>query len=145
MISRSDLKLLTGRLMTSRYQTWRPGDGVPVRTTVGAPKFWNHGPMPEANSVKPFGVFGRSDLSDDEACRTYWQRLDWKKARLISELTEIAQQHEGKKLVLLCFEDVYAGEICHRRWFADWFEERFGIEVPELPAPLPKGVQGRLL
>lgn len=34
--------------------------------------------------------------------------------------------------VLLCFEDVTKGELCHRRVFADWWEDKTGIEVSEL-------------
>jgi len=42
--------------------------------------------------------------------------------------------------VVLCFEDVHAVQVCHARWFADWFEEHCGVKVAELDAT----VTGRL-
>lgn len=36
---------------------------------------------------------------------------------------------ENGKVALLCFEK--AGDFCHRRLVAKWFEKKLGIEVPE--------------
>lgn len=40
-------------------------------------------------------------------------------------------------LVLLCYENVHRGEVCHRRMAAEWIEQRSGLVVPEVePAQL---------
>jgi uncharacterized protein YeaO (DUF488 family) len=39
---------------------------------------------------------------------------------------------EEKPLVLLCW--CAPGEFCHRRIWADWYLEKTGQEIPELPA-----------
>ncbi|MNE84045.1 hypothetical protein D3C80_1809130 [compost metagenome] len=38
----------------------------------------------------------------------------------------------GENAVLLCWENVFKGEFCHRRIVAEWFERELGIIVPEL-------------
>ena len=38
-------------------------------------------------------------------------------------------------VVLLCFEDVWAGQQCHRRLLAEHWQERTGHLVPELEPP----------
>jgi hypothetical protein len=129
-----ELELLANApLLTGRYQSWKPGDGVPVRSTVGYPKFWRHGPLLHAIGITPYGVFGKG-LDHDTARAAYRQRLDLHAGAILSDLAEIARTHRGQPVVVLCFEDVHAGQICHRRWFAEWFEERYGIAVDELPA-----------
>jgi hypothetical protein len=130
-----DLELLAeNRLVTGRYKTFRPSDGVPIRTTVGAPKYWKGGPLIQLREITPYGVFGEV-LDHAAAEEAYRQRLDRYAEIIVAGLSEVARQHPGQALCLLCFEDVHAGQVCHRRWFADWFEERYGIEVPELGAP----------
>jgi hypothetical protein len=62
----------------------------------------------------------------------YRLRLDDHADAIVSELTDLARQHDGQTLVPLCFENVHAGQHCHRRVFAKWFEGRYGIDVPEL-------------
>ena len=44
----------------------------------------------------------------------------------------ISDRHGGRRLVILCFEDVLAGHFCHRRVWAGWWHERTGQSVPEL-------------
>jgi hypothetical protein len=58
-----------------------------------------------------------------------------------------AETEEPRELLLLVTSDgveidvqpvltslgfVHAGEVCHRRWFDGWFEDRYGIVVPEV-------------
>jgi hypothetical protein len=129
-----DLELIaTAPLVTGRYQSWKPGDGVPIRSTVGYPKFWRHGPLLDATGITPYGVFGKG-LDNDTARAAYRERLDRHAGANLAGLGDIARRHRGQPLVVLCFEDVHAGQVCHRRWFAEWFEERYGIAVAELPA-----------
>jgi hypothetical protein len=127
-----DLALIAAApLVTTRYQSFRPGDGVPIRSTVGEPKFWRHGPLVFVRQLAPWGLLSRS-MSDADAQRIYVERLDRDANTIVAALAEIARQHPDRPLVVLCFEDVHAGQVCHRRWFADWFRDRYGTDVSEL-------------
>lgn len=45
---------------------------------------------------------------------------------------------EGKDVVLCCYEDVRKpGEWCHRLVFAEWWYEKTGQKIEELPDPSP--------
>jgi hypothetical protein len=95
-------------------------------------------PGPGAGAiVDPVWNFGR-DLDADEARELYRQRLDRHAESVISNLARLARQHPDQALCVLCFEDVLAGQPCHRRWFAEWFEERYRITVAELSADQPR-------
>ena len=123
-------------LRTGRYQTWKPEHGTPVRTTVGAPKFWR-GALVAVPQLAPFGIFGQR-MSEDDFRRRYLARLDRYGGEIMTALTAIARSRPGTQLVLLCFDDIeQAGVFCHRTWAAEWMQERHGIEVPELPGHLP--------
>ena len=127
----SDLAVVrSATLATGRYQTWRPEDGVPIRTTVGAPKFWRGPDLVDGRVMAPYGLLS-DDLTTDEARRRYRQRLDEQADGVAAALATIATEHPGQPLVLLCYENVQAGEQCHRRWLAGWLADRYGIEVPE--------------
>jgi hypothetical protein len=105
---------------------------VPIRSTVGYPQFWRHGPLWHVTGITPYGVFGKV-LDDDTARAAYRNRLDDHAEVILASLAEVARRHPGQPVVVLCFEDVHTGQDCHRRWFAEWFEERYGIAVAELP------------
>jgi hypothetical protein len=117
--------------MTGRFQTFEPAMGVPVRSTVGVPRFWKHGEMDHARDATPYGIFG-SALDDEAAWLAYLERLDRRSGQLVGFLADVARRHPGQPVVVLCFEDVHAGQVCHRRWMAEWFVERFGLTVPEV-------------
>ena len=52
---------------------------------------------------------------------------------VLRELEQISQEHDGRGLVLLCFEDIrLPGKWCHRRLFAEWWERQTAEPVPEL-------------
>lgn len=130
-----DLEVLAdARLATSRYQWWRPTHGVPIRATVGYPRFWRR-TNPRLISVPQLAPHGLMDLGGNAFRAAYRQRLDDQAEEVIRVLADIVRQHPGEQLCIMCFEDVFAGEQCHRRDFADWAAERFGLEVPELPRP----------
>ena len=121
-------------IATSRYQGHSAilASGLaPVRVTVGAPRFRLGFDLAGAcTMLAPYGAFGR-DLDDEEFAAVYRQRLDRFGVDAIrSELKTLAGDAPG--VVLLCFEDVHAGQSCHRRVFAQWWQERTGEEVPEL-------------
>jgi hypothetical protein len=62
------------------------------------------------------------------------RRLDTHAETIVEHLAAIGRRHPGEQLVVLCFENVDAGADCHRRWLAEWLEERYGVVVPELEA-----------
>lgn len=117
--------------------------GVPVRVTVGRSR--QHPGIPEALSLAPWGLHGSrkwADATDEEAAAHYWRGLDGRQPRVWRELTDLALEYPGQRLVLLCFERLSdVGPMgCHRRWAAEWFGTVAGLEVPELTP-----VQGVLL
>jgi hypothetical protein len=128
---------------TASYRTWRPGDGVPIRTTVGECRWWRGPELEHVRAVTPYGVFGK-ELHPLDARVEYQHRLEERLAKIVVALADVARRHRGERLVLLCFEDVWAGEECHRRWLAEWMETRFWrLTVPELHEP-PHEPDGQL-
>jgi hypothetical protein len=128
----NDLDLVRStRIATGRYQTWKPEHGVPVRITVGAPRFWGNRPqLADLRVAAPYGLLDPA-IPTDECRRRYLERLDAKASQVETGLARIAGQHPGEQLVLCCFEDV-SRDACHRTWLAEWLHEKYGIEVPEL-------------
>ena len=113
---------------------------VPVGISRGVPKW----PLPYryrmfrelAPSREVFGIEDHDEFA--EAYKAQLGALGLEK--IVSGLARIGEEHGGRPLVLLCFEDVLGkGDQCHRLVFARWFEERAGIEVPELSAGMIEG------
>jgi hypothetical protein len=123
------------KIATSRYQAAdriaRSGL-VPVGTTVGNPRFkLGYVLAGRCGLIAPYGLFGKG-LSESEFRDGYVARLEKSGVAAIRErLIEIAGE-DAPGVVLLCFEDVHAGEFCHRTVFAEWWEARTGEHVPEL-------------
>lgn len=120
-------------LFTSRYQRFRPDQGVPVRTTVGAPRFvLDYQLAVEAALIKPTYPMLRLDERPYRAA--YEARLNATGVDAIrAELAAIAAEAGQDRLVLLCFCDLSRPDAwCHRRMFADWWRRHTAEEVPEL-------------
>ena len=119
-------------IVTSSYRRYSPGDGVPVRITLGkAPPYFSYPHETLRVLAPPPWVFKIED--EEQFRRAYRHHLYRVTAERIAQaLEEIASRHPGRRLVLLCFENVWAGEACHRRYFAEWWLEQTGIVVPEL-------------
>jgi hypothetical protein len=118
-------------LATSSYKTFTPSLGVPVRMTVYPPRFKLAYDLTEY--VPELAPHGLLKLQGDEFTRRYREQLDRLDIdQLRAKFAAIQQRHDGKRPVLLCFEDVHAGEHCHRRDFADYWQERTGQRVPEV-------------
>lgn len=75
-------------------------------------------------------------IEDDERFeRVYVAKLERLGVdRIMEGLRKISDEEGGADLVLLCFEDVLAGESCHRRMFAAWWTAQTGQVVEELSA-----------
>jgi hypothetical protein len=117
-------------LFTARYADFEEAWGVPVRTSVGAPKFWSGPALEHIRRVSPYGLF---DLEDDEEfARRYLARLDAQgSTALESRFRQVSDRHGGRPLVFLCFEDIRV-TWCHRQLLAAWIERHMGLHVPEL-------------
>ncbi|MEZ0073564.1 hypothetical protein [Planotetraspora sp. GP83] len=121
-------------LATSRYQDFRPEFGVPIRITVGHPKFFTI-PYERAMSLAPVELFQPPYKNIDDIPTEKWvynKRLNEHQAAILRELEAIAAKYPGTTGVLLCYENVNKGEACHRRWAAEWFEQKYGWQVPEI-------------
>jgi hypothetical protein len=119
-------------LATSSYRQFRPAMGVPVRITLGKPKFRLSYEYEEIKLLAPPPkVFALQDEEEFEAA--YLQHLGAVGVERLRRVFESLSGAGGStRLVLLCFENVFGGESCHRRMFARWWEEQTGQDVPEL-------------
>lgn len=124
-------------LATSRYQDYRPEHGVPIRITVGHPRFFKH-KYETAMALAPHELFkppykGIDDIPTETL--VYNRRLNEHAAEILAQLRAVAARHPGQTGVLLCYEKVNQGEACHRRWFATWAETMWGWNIPEIGSP----------
>lgn len=117
------------------HQAWRDGRLVvqPVRISLGVPKFWPAAErLPFIAELAPDGwMMSREGEAFGAA---YLAKLDRIGVDLIAERFEAITTVHAGALALMCFEDVLAGQGCHRRLFADWWLERTGEVVPEVGA-----------
>ncbi|KPI15704.1 hypothetical protein OK074_2149 [Actinobacteria bacterium OK074] len=133
-------------LFTYRYQGFEPSMGVPVRITLGAPRWvlpyvLEHQVREAAPSREYFGVarptYEAAYLAQLDRCGVEF---------FASRFREIAAAGRDLRLVLLCFEDLSEpGQWCHRRMFAEWWQEETGARVRELGPLGPVYEQGTLL
>lgn len=102
---------------------------MPVRTSVGIPRFWSEAPgFPVAGLITPYGL---RKLEGDEFTQAYLARLNGAGVeKIAAELKEIAITYGGKPLALLCFEKQQSE--CHRSVFAEWWEGQTGEVVTEI-------------
>jgi len=123
-------------MYTSRFSNpeLRSGRYTAVRISVGAPRF-NTGYRldGEIKDLMPYGLFGKYD-DDIKVFRSeYIKRLD---SIGVDRIHRQLQAFSGD-VVLLCWEDVRKGhdDWCHRTMFAEWWLERTGEAIFELPDP----------
>lgn len=133
-------------LFTHRYQGFVPSMGVPVRITLGAPRWTlTYALEHQVRQAAPSRAYFGSPRQEFEAA--YVRQLDEHGVELFASLfQEIAVRAGDLRLVLLCFEDLAApGQWCHRRMFAAWWQEKTGARVRELGPLGPEYEQGTLL
>jgi uncharacterized protein YeaO (DUF488 family) len=70
-------------------------------------------------------------LNDETFRQQYIARLNALGADQVKAILTEAQG-EASGIVLLCFEDVHAGQTCHRSDLARWLQEHLGLVVDEM-------------
>lgn len=133
-------------LATCTYQEFQPSMGVPVRTTVGHPRFkLPYSLAGHAKLIAP--TWAMLKLPHDAYTFTYRRHLAAHGAeRIAAELTQIHTSARAghAPLVLLCFDRLDEPDgWCHRTMFADWWLEQTGQGVPELGAFIPAAPQAQ--
>lgn len=128
-------------LATTHYKQFMPEMGIPVQASNGRPKFKLHYTLewkiPEL--YPSWSLVKNQSLSVAEFREKYWAGLDRVGVQKLASIFSAVSQHlDNDTLVLMCFEK--HPRDCHRGDFAMWWEDRTGIEVPELPK-LPEPVR----
>ncbi len=133
-------------LFTNRYQAFQSSQGVPVRITLGAPRFkLSYSLTHVVRELAPRREYFSKPLPEFTAA--YRGDLDRLGAtRVADRLRQIAEADGDHRLVLLCFEDLSdAAQWCHRRIFATWWKDVTGDEVRELGPLAGRYEQGTLM
>jgi hypothetical protein len=100
---------------------------VPVSISVGSPRFMPSAGIPKIGALAPYGLM--KIKSDDEFYAHYRMRLEQSGVDGLQwEFDRIFETYQ-RPLVLLCFERNPAD--CHRRFFATWWKDKTGQEIPE--------------
>ncbi|WP_053641418.1 MULTISPECIES: hypothetical protein [unclassified Streptomyces] len=124
-------------LFTNRFPDFQTAQGVPVRITRGHPRYkLSYLLQHQVPVLAPAAAY----FTEPEPVFTAAYRADLDKLgapRIAELLNAVATAAGDHRLVLLCFEDLSKpGLWCHRRVFADWWQERTGDVVRELgPRP----------
>ena len=129
-------------IWTSRYSNKELPNGnyYPVGISIGHPRFrLGYELREQCFSLAPKGYMLNMDTENFK--EAYYGKLEGiGTERIISMVNKLDERarSEGKELVLLCFEDVRVeGEWCHRTVFAQWWAEKVGEIIEELPDPTP--------
>lgn len=108
---------------------------VPLQISLSKPKFpLNYDIKAAVHILAPTREILAIN-NEDEYFQQYIRRLDKFGVNQISKVLGFFAR-KGKEIVLLCFEDVRnEKQWCHRRMFAQWWEEQTGERVDELYEP----------
>lgn len=128
-------------IYTSRYQNRELNSGgyAVFGVTLGAPKFklgyeLRGNIMEIAPPGRLFHVYDKERFTKE-----YKRNLDRIGAGRIKKILDSCMS-PGKDIVLCCYEDVRKpGEWCHRQVFAEWWLEKTGEGIAELPDPSDPG------
>lgn len=127
-------------IATCSYGEYLPEMGYPVKTSRGAPKWFEH---PYMGWDNVFPRYSMLQLQYAEYRVKYLQMLHiLGKEKLRGDIEFIAEEYakvndgEMRPLVLLCFEKLSKGpdNWCHRTMLAGHLEKHLGFKVVELGA-----------
>jgi hypothetical protein len=141
---------MTALLTASWWSLWQaskagPLTVAPVRISRGLPKFWPAAErFPECPELMPPGwILGCDDL--EKAERGYRHHLHRVGIERVSRILDAESRRPvpqtphkvaRRPLALACFERLTKpDEVCHRRWFARFWEEQTGVVVDEFAPP----------
>lgn len=115
-----------------------------VGISLGTPKFpLGYNIEQQCYSLAPKGYMLRMEL--EKFTEEYYRKLEGIGSDRIIDMVirfEKRAADEGKELVLLCYEDVRIPEDwCHRTVFAQWYCEKTGEIIRELPDSNPPKVK----
>lgn len=136
-VSVSDIEIAT-----CSFGEFRPEMGYPIRTSIGAPKWFSH-PYMNWDNVFPKRYF--LSLEYDDYRPRYMEMLHKHGVeKLRGDLEFMSEEYakvndgEVRPLVLLCYEKLSKGPAnwCHRTMIAEYLETDFGTNVVELGAQL---------
>jgi hypothetical protein len=122
------------QVYTGTYQRFEPSMGVPVRSTVGAPRFSLGYTLTHSwRAAMPDRAWLSNKVNEADFRRMYRHRLHQLGVdRLMEEPLRIAEITGDNRIVALCFDDLRKpGMWCHRVFLAEWLEEH-GVPVIEL-------------
>lgn len=115
---------------------------APVAITLGLPRGRLGYQFARVLSLAPHGLFKITDRG--EFTLLYRELLDYSGRPNIEHLLGAAwldyrvatktTPEECPGVVLLCYEDVHAGDWCHRQVFAEWWKDTTKQRVVELAA-----------
>ena len=117
-------------LSTGSYQRWTPAQGVPVRTSAGAPR-WFPEPLVEWPTVYPSWALVRGGVAEEEYRRRYRHQLHRQTPAILRELQDMRDGYD-QPLCLLCW---CVRGFCHRRFLAEWLEQHLDETIPEISHP----------
>lgn len=122
-------------MKTSYYQNRRidPAIHAVIQTSLGHPRFPKvNYPVAHWEEIMPDPAM--LALAFPEYRTAYRAKLDAIGLPTIREgLAELVAMNAPREPLLCCFESLKTpGQFCHRRIFAEWFEEQTGEEIPEL-------------
>lgn len=110
----------------------RTGNYTAVRISLSAPKWpLGYDITGSINELIPFGLL--HGFTKEQFVAKYRERLNrYGVNRIRNALKPFL--NIGKPVVLLCYEDVRVeGQTCHRTTFAEWWQEKTGEVIEELP------------
>lgn len=123
-------------LATCTYHEFDPSMGIPIRSTVGTPKWFPHTPYGVWENITPRRWM--LNMPYDEFRRKYRHHLHKMTfERLVDDAlalqAELADSWEfPEQLVILCYDSLWKPDMwCHRTMFAEWMSEK-GMTVREL-------------
>lgn len=122
-------------LGTCSYSEYHPDMGASVRISLGLPRGATHVTVPDCSihELTPRGWY--LNKAADEYLKHFREQLDRYGVEEIGDIFEkLTGFVSGRPLILLCFERLNRNPECHRRDFADWWEEKTGEIIPELGA-----------
>lgn len=128
------------KIYTSRYSNKALSDSevYAVGISLGRPRF----PIDYRIREQKYMLAPERSMwgkTHEEFTKLYTEKLDKLGVEKVkSIIEEMILRANGKKLVLLCFEDIrIEGEFCHRTTLGEWLEGNVGYEVEELDDPTP--------